>query len=305
MQRIEFEVRPERPYSLSQTVARLVRFSDLVDRMDRDGRYSRCLQLNGELCLLTVTQSGSASRALLHVTLFGHTLDPIRAPADAKRIIDRSLGARCPLGPFYRAFRDDPLLADSIRTHRGLSLCGGATLFEAIITSVLAQQVNLKFAYSIYQALAQRYGERLEVEGEAFIAFPTPERIARVRHATLRNLKLSNAKASAIHRIARAFAKGELDESELEQLADEDVIERLIAYKGIGRWTAETAIMRGLGRLDVFPAGDLGVVKKIAIEMLGRNQVASEAEMRTFSKRWHPYRSLALIYAYATLYRST
>jgi DNA-3-methyladenine glycosylase II len=204
---------------------------------------------------------------------------------------------------FYRAFGEDALLGGSIRDHNGMSMCGGATLFEAIVTSILAQQINLKFAYSIYEVLARRYGERLEIEGEEFISFPTPERVARVRHATLRNLKLSNAKAGAIHRIAKAFAKRELEEVELDKLEDEDVIERLVAYKGIGRWTAETAMLRGLGRLDVFPAGDLGVVKKIALEMLGRKKVASEEEMRTFSKRWSPYRSLALIYAYATLYK--
>lgn len=304
MKRIEFELKPERPYSLSRTVARLVRFSDLVDRMSDEGRYSRCLHLNGELALMTVTQSGSPARALLHVTLVGDSLDPGRARADAERIIRRSLGVGCPLRRFYSTFRDDPLLASSIRAHHGMSICGGATLFEAIVSSILAQQINLTFAYSIYQSLAQRYGERLEVEGEEFVAFPTPERIARVRHATLRNLKLSNAKAGTIHRMALAFAKRELDAAELDTLEDEAVIERLVAYKGIGRWTAETAMIRGLGRLDVFPAGDLGVVKKIAVEMLGRKGVASEAEMRSFSQQWRPYRSLALIYAYASLYKT-
>lgn len=304
MKRIEFEVQPKRPYSLSRTVARLVRFSDLVDRMNDKGRYSRCLHLSGDLALMTVEQSGSPAHALLNVTLVGNFLDPTHARVAAERIIDRSLGARCPLGSFYRALRDDPLLADPIRAHQGMSMCGGVSLFEAIVTSILAQQVNLKFAYSIYQSLAQRYGERLEVEGEEFIAFPTPGRIARVGHTTLRNLKLSNAKAGTIHRIARAFAKQELDETQLDSLPDEEVIERLVAYKGVGRWTAETAMMRGLGRLDVFPAGDLGVVKKIAVEMLGRKEATSEEEMRTFSERWRPYRSLALIYAYATLYKT-
>lgn len=302
MKRIEFDFKPERPYSLSRSVARLVRFSQLVDRMNDAGRYSRCLYLNGEPTLMTVTQSGSAARALLHVTLVGGSGDENSARADAERIVRRSLGAGCPLRPFYRAFRDDALLAGSIRANQGMSLCGGVTLFEAMLTCVLAQQVNLTFAYSIYEALVRRYGERLDVGGESFIAFPTAERIARVRQTTLRNFRLSNAKAGTIRRIARAFATRELDEAELDELSDEAVVERLVAYKGIGRWTAETAMMRGLGRLDVFPAGDLGVVKKMAVEMLGRKEAASEEEMRTFSQRWRPYRSLALIYSYAILY---
>lgn len=302
MKRIEFELKPERPYSLSRTAARLVRFTEVVDRMDPDGQHRRCLHLNGKLALMSVVQSGSVARAILHIQLIGEAVDDPASRVAAERVVRQSLGAGCKLRPFYRAFGDDPLLAASIRSHQGMSLCGGATLFEAILTSILAQQVNLKFAYSIYEALTRRYGERLEVDGETFIAFPTPARIARIRETSLRNFKLSGAKAGAIRRIARAFATRELEESELDRLADEEVIERLIAYKGIGRWTAETSMMRGLGRVDIFPAGDLGVIKKIAVEMLGRTEKVTEAEMREFSERWRPHRSLALIYAYATLY---
>jgi DNA-3-methyladenine glycosylase II len=302
MDLIEFELKPERPYSLARTAARLIRFTQVVDQIDDDDRYSRCLHLAGKPTLLSVVQSGSAARAMLHVTLQGDAVADPAARDGAERFVRRSLGAGCKLRHFYKAFGDDPLLAASIRANRGMSLCGGATLFEAMLTSILAQQVNLIFAYSIYQALTLRYGERMEVDGKGFIAFPTAERIARVRESTLRNFKLSGAKAGAISRIAKGFATGELEEKELDALADEEVIERLVAYKGIGRWTAETSMMRGLCRVDIFPAGDLGVIKKIAVEMLGRTGKATEAEMRAFAERWRPHRSLALIYAYAVLY---
>ena len=302
VKQIQFDLIPERPYSLARTAARLVRFTQVVDRMDADGQYCRCLHLAGELTLMSVSQSGSAAKATLHVTLTGIAPGGDAARAAAERVVRRSLGAGCKLRSFYRALGDDPLLAKAIRAHRGMSLCGGATLFEAMLTSILAQQVNLKFAYSIYTEFARRYGERLEVEGETYVAFPTAERIARVRESTLRNFRLSAAKAGAIHRIAAAFASGELDAARLDALPDEAVIERLVAYKGIGRWTAETSMMRGMGRVDIFPAGDLGVIKKIAVEMLGRTEAASEAEMREFSERWRPHRSLALIYAYKVLY---
>jgi hypothetical protein len=61
--------------------------------------------------------------------------------------------------------------------------------------------------------------------------------------------------------VARAFSGGRISEELLESLSDEDAIERLTEIKGIGRWTAEIALLRGLGRPDVFPGGDLGVVK--------------------------------------------
>ncbi len=302
MQRSRFELKPEQPYSLVRTAARLVRFSQRVDRLDDAGTYSRCVVLDGRPVLIEVRQTAPPSRARLEVRLAGEGVRRSAVQQAAARFVERSLGTACGLRAFYGAFARDPFLADAIAQHRGLALCGGASLFEAMVTSILAQQVNLQFAYSIYDALVDRYGERLDVEGVTRLAFPTPQRLSRVRETTLRGFKLSGAKAGAIRRIARAFAMGELDEGELEGLDDEAVIERLVAYKGIGRWTAETSLIRGLGRLDVFPAGDLGVVKRIAIDMLGRDGVAKEGEMRDFAERWRPHRSLALIYAYASLY---
>ncbi len=92
-------------------------------------------------------------------------------------------------------------------------------------------------------------------------------------------------------------------EAELEQLPDEELIERLTALKGIGRWTAEITLMRGFARPDAFPGGDLGVVKYLAQGLLGRKEVATEQEMRAFAERWRPHRALALTYAYAALAR--
>jgi DNA-3-methyladenine glycosylase II len=94
-----------------------------------------------------------------------------------------------------------------------------------------------------------------------------------------------------------------LNQSEIAQLPDEAAIEQLIQIKGIGRWSAETALMRGLARNDAFPGGDLGVVKYLAQGMLGRKEKATESEMRTFADRWRPYRGLALVYCYAELIR--
>jgi DNA-3-methyladenine glycosylase II len=79
------------------------------------------------------------------------------------------------------------------------------------------------------------------------------------------------------------------------------VVDRLIALHGVGRWTAEVTLMRGLARPDAFPAGDLAVVKYLAKELLGRAEVATEDEMREFSERWSPHRALALVYAYAEM----
>jgi len=116
----------------------------------------------------------------------------------------------------------------------------------------------------------------------------------------MRGFRLSNAKAGTLIRLGETFAT-DVTLDGLAALPDEQIVQRLTAIKGIGRWSAEIALMRGLARPDTFPAGDLGVVKYVAQGLLGRTGKATEDEMRAFAERWRPYRGLALAYCYAEL----
>ena len=219
------------------------------------------------------------------------------------RIVEIGLGAGLDVRPFYRAFREDPLLSEALRHSRGLRIAGTASLWEAIVTAVLSQQINLAFAYDIRRELSVAFGRRARFDGETWFAFPEPSRIARETEASLRKFRLSGAKAGTLSRTAAAFASGEITEEEVAALPDEEAIERMTSIKGIGRWTAEIALLRGLGRADVFPGGDLGVVKYVAMQLLGHRARVTEKKMRRFADRWRPYRGLALVYAYAEIHR--
>jgi DNA-3-methyladenine glycosylase II len=296
----KFELQPERPYDLARTLARYTRFPEVVDRVDA-GVYRRLLLAGGEPTLIRVAQQGTPAQARLAIELRGRDAHGAETRALAERVVRRALGAGLPVRDFYRRFRTDPVLARAIARERGLRGAGSPSAFEALVTAVLSQQVNLRFAYSIRSELAERFGVRARFEDEEFVAFPTAERLARLSATELRALRLSAAKATALHGIAEAFASGALAEAELEALPDEAAIAALCALRGVGRWTAEIALLRGLGRADVFPAADLGVVKYLAQGLLGRREKAGEAEMRAFAERWRPHRSLALLYAYAEL----
>jgi DNA-3-methyladenine glycosylase II len=210
-----------------------------------------------------------------------------------------------PVAAFYRAHRGDPVLGEPIRAFRGLRIAGVPSLWEALVTAVLAQQVNLKFAYDIRRELCLAYGRRARFFGETYVTFPPPEPFAAETLPRLRRFRLSRSKAVAIREIARAFESGELSEDILSPLSDEQAIERLVALRGVGRWTAEIGLLRGLGRTDIFPAGDLGVVKYLAQGLLGHatTSKAKEEDMRRFAERWAPHRGLALVYGYAELNR--
>jgi DNA-3-methyladenine glycosylase II len=289
------------PYSLAATASRFTRWPETVDRFD--GTVYRRLLPVGRGVLLEVRQAGTSGRAELRATLHGSPADRAAAATAARRVVEIGLGAGLDVRPFYRAFASDPLLGGALEHSRGLRIAGSGSLWEAIVTAVLSQQVNLAFAYDVRRELALAFGRRARFSGETYVAFPTPERIARETPRSLRRFRLSGAKSRTLTRAAREFASGRISEAALEPLPDEEAIERLTAIKGIGRWTAEIALLRGLGRADVFPGGDLGVVKYLAIELLGHRARVTEEKMRRFARRWSPYRGLALVYAYAEITR--
>ena len=271
-----------------------------MDRFDGTA-YRRLLSAGRHAVLLEVRQPDRRNR--LEVSLSGgHSRTPA-AKAAALRVLDIGLGAALDVRPFYRAFRADPLLAEALRHSRGLRIAGTPSLWEGIVTAVLSQQINLAFAYDIRRELAIAFGRRARFGGETWYDFPRPSRIAEETEISLRKFRLSGAKASTLLRVAKAFSAGEISEEALFALPDEAAIEKLTSIKGIGRWTAEIALLRGLGRADVFPGGDLGVVKYVAMQLLGHRARVTEEKMRRFADRWRPYRGLALVYAYAEINR--
>jgi DNA-3-methyladenine glycosylase II len=299
---LRLTLRPIPPYSFSLTVHRFVRFKDeIVDRVEPK-RYQRLLSVDGKLVLATVTDEGTTTQPLLRIELQGKgkaDLDRPELMAQLRHILCTDLD----LKPFYRLAKSDELLAPIAPQFRGLKLVQSPTVFEALVMAVLSQQVNLTFAYSIKKELVETFGETWRTNGETHYAFPAPERFAEQKEENLLRFRLSRAKAGTLVRLGQAFASGTLHETELAQSPDDVVIERLTSVKGIGRWSADIALMRGLARVDAFPGGDLGVVKYLAQGLLGRAEKATEVEMRAFAERWKPYRGLALIYCYAELIR--
>ncbi len=293
---------PERPYSLALTAARYARFPEVVDRFD-GAAYRRFLPVGRSGALLSVRQEGSPARAALAWSLEGPAAGSPEASHLAQRILHVALGAAQPVRAFYRVLRDDPVIGPAIRDFPGLRGAGVPSLWEALVTAILAQQVNLRFAYDIRRELSDTFGRRGRFHGERFFSFPEAKAFAGETRRSLRRFRLSDAKARAILGIAEAFASGALTEAEIATLDDEAAIERLTSFRGIGRWTAEIGLLRGLGRADVFPAADLGVVKYLAQELLGRRLRAKEADMRRWAERWRPWRGLALVYGYAELNR--
>jgi len=298
-------------FNLSAT-ARFFRFSDaeIVDTLD-GGRYRRLFQLSSfssatSLHLVTVETAKATSNTAslrnapgLSLTFLPEADD--RARNHAAQIVASMFSTRHDLRGFRRLTKQDAVLGAVERAHRGLHLPRYASLFEALTVSILLQQIATAVAVVLKRRFVERFGERIEVEGQYFFAFPSPERIAGAEHTELRSLGLSGAKAQSILDLARFMLSAPAFADELAAEDNETIIERLSTLRGVGRWTAEWALMLYFGRTDVFPAGDLAL-RAIASKYYSGGGQFTESALRRFAlERWGVWASYACIYLFAGL----
>ncbi len=156
--------------------------------------------------------------------------------------------------------------------------------FEALVTAISAQQVNLTWATTTRRRLVEAYGRSHQIDGIVVHGFPHAGVLATVAPEELRAMQFTTRKAEYIVGLAQAAVEGHLDD--LHTMTNADVIERVVAIRGIGRWSAEWLLARCLGRGDVVAAGDLGVRKAVSRFVLATDIVAAEGEVRDAVAGW-------------------
>jgi 3-methyladenine DNA glycosylase/8-oxoguanine DNA glycosylase len=224
------------------------------------------------------------------VEAWGADPGPARTAARAMFSLDH------PLEQFYRQVRREPTLRGTERRFRGLRLPRDAHLYEALLHAIVGQQLSVVAATAIKRRLLAATDAFLTADGVEVPCAPRPARLGALGPDGLRALGMSRAKARAIGALAAdaAALSAEAPTALVEPLPS--AIARLVERPGVGRWTAENALLRGVGRPDVFVGGDLGIrVALAAYGVVPRD--APEEAARTWSDRWYPGWG-----SYATLY---
>ncbi|HMD02356.1 MAG TPA: hypothetical protein VKG44_05265 [Candidatus Baltobacteraceae bacterium] len=243
------------PYRLDLTVAALRRFStNVVDRIAPDGRYVRALSGFAGPLVIGVRQPDPATLA---VRVGGAPGEEARALA----LVQRMLGVERDLTRFARRAARIAWLRPLARRMRGLKPPRYPTLWEASVNAIAYQQISLFAAGAILRRAIEALGERAPYDGIELHAFPTAAAVLAASDGELRAFGFSAGKSATLRRTAEALHDGTLDEGMLESRSNPDAIELLTRIKGIGPWTAAVILLRGLGRLDVFPENDSGVAR--------------------------------------------
>jgi DNA-3-methyladenine glycosylase II len=189
--------------------------------------------------------------------------------------------------------RKDPILGAAIKK---IGACGMADRqrkdhLSALVSAIVSQQLSTKAAATIFGRFVALFPDN---------HIPDAAAIAAQTDAALRGVGLSGQKVGYMRDLSARLMDGRLNLDELDSLPDEEVIQRLVAVKGFGRWTAEMFLMFRLHRPDVLPAGDLGIV--VAIQRLYRLRKRPEPKrVLKIGEAWRPYRSVASWYLWQTL----
>jgi DNA-3-methyladenine glycosylase II len=229
---------------------------------------------------LAVTQVGAASTPRLEVVLTGRYV-PRFAEAAARSALARLLGLDLDLSGFYKRVARDGLLNELAERYRGLKPPRFPTVFECLLNAVSCQQLSIAAGLTILSRLAATAG----APADPLHAFPAPSDVLGLPPSALRMLGFSERKAETILELARAAAAGELELETLKQLDDAAVIGALVRRPGIGRWSADYVLLRGLGRLHVFPQSDVGALNGLRSFLAASGR---EEPPRAALLRWAP-----------------
>jgi len=245
------------PFHLEATVRVLQRRPNhLVDVWEHES-YRRALTTASGDVLVEVTNHGSIDAPDVHYRVLHGELAASELEARLRRI----LGLDVDPEPLLRMAATDPKLRRVARSLRGLRPPRFPDLFETVANVVPFQQVSLDAGVAATRRLVEQFGASFEHEGHRWHTFPRASTIAGADLALIKGTGLSLKKAETLQYIARQIEEGVLREREFDALSSAQASERLQVLPGIGPWSAGLILLRGFGRLDVFPPGDAGAAR--------------------------------------------
>jgi DNA-3-methyladenine glycosylase II len=284
-------VEPVQPFDFGKSSSIYARFEEWTHTAFLDGVLYKGFEEDGAAHLLAVSEvdgqikarlfrfepsTSTGSDSALGLSCNSETREPSSASA-ATDLASWILSSDLDLQPLYET--EDPTFATLAERFWGLKPLRTATVFEALVIAIIEQQISLRVANVLQNRLVARLGQALKFKELEFRAFPTPDRLARLDPQDLRDLGLSMNKSRFILGIAGTAVSKDPDLESLKKTKTEESREILLSMKGVGRWTADYVLLRGLGRLESVPFDDLGIRDAVGLFYKGGERAtAQEAE---------------------------
>lgn len=269
------------------------RKSNIVDRWD-GSNYVRIVAFDNDPVKISVTQEGTINDPKLVAVLQGNKRgSSIPAQKDVHLLLQKMLGLDANLQPFYTLAKDnnDKAVMSLGKQFLGVKPPRLPTVFEALVNAIACQQVTLDLGILLLNRLSESFGLAFNDDGKVSYAFPRPRDLLDASEENIKRLGFSYTKAQAIKELVTTAASEETELATLSERADREVIEYLLTLRGIGRWSAEYVLLRGLGRVNIFPGDDVGAQNNLK-RIFNLDKRPGYLEIKKLTSRWHPFEGL-------------
>jgi len=285
-------LKPKQPYSFD---LHLKSFSFIKPQPEvyANGIWKRALRLNsGKLVALEVSSIGSVEKPKLEAAVLS------RISQSEKKELGNKLSwifnTKANLTELYNFMEKDPILKEVRQKLHGLKPFNYPTVFEGLIKSIIQQQISLIGSMHITSRLIERFGKKAKIGKEVYYEFPSPQSLAKASLKDLKKCGLSKQKSSYIQGLSQKLIQDKIDLEQWKKLPSERAIEKLMNFKGVGRWTAELTVVTSTGK-DTLPADDLGARRAVS-KFYFEGKLISGEKLREFSNRWGKFRGIITYY---------
>jgi len=291
---MEFKLRPSSPYDFELSTK--IFFSEKSIRIFENNVFKQLITINDKPVLIELKSTGTVDEPELELCLKSDKDIYGEESHIALETVKKIFNLDFNLEKFYDDVKSDDLVFKLTQKLRGLKNPATASIFEALVEAIVEQQISLKAAHSIERKIIKKYGSTLNVGSHVYYAFPTPEQLNNASFDELRGCGLTLRKTEYIKSISKEIENGNLDLEKFKKYEDTDkIINELCEIRGIGLWTAEFVMLRGLNRLESLPADDIGIKRIISHYYCNDRKISSE-EVRKIAINWGKWKGLAAFY---------
>jgi len=286
---------PVPPYNFNLS-ARIFSRGDPAIRIFDRGVYRQALDIQGNPTLIEVRSVGTPDLPRLEVNATPGTEGVPAEDSVIRDIVSSMFNIYDDLVPFYHAVREDPVMADLTRQFHGLKSPTTPTLFEALVDSIIEQQISLDVAHRLQVRLIKKTGKQFETGTTVYYCYPSPEALAVAPVTLFRECGMTIRKGEYIRGLSGSIVSGDLDLDKFRGYEDTGrIIREMMEIRGVGKWTAELTIIRGIHKLDAFPADDVGL-QRILSRFYRNGEKVSSHEARLIADGWGTWQGLAAFY---------
>ncbi|MGZ7048001.1 MAG: DNA-3-methyladenine glycosylase family protein [Methanobacterium sp.] len=288
-------IKPQEPYNFDLSCTVFRDGNPEIRNYDK-GKFWQVIRANNKLIHIEVKSIGDVDKPELSVDMKSNSDISDDDKKSVLKKVSNIFNMDFNLKLFYETVQNDEIMFKLTKMLYGLKTPTTPTVFEALVDSIVEQQISLKAAHSIERRIIKTFGSTLNIGSHVYYAYPTPYQLNDASADQLRECGLSYRKVEYIKDISKFIVEGELDLDKFKEYKNIDkIIDELCKIRGIGKWTAELTVIRGLNGLNSFPADDIGIRRVISHYYCNDQKISSE-EARNLAEKWGKWKGLAAFY---------